>query len=211
MPVKPPSQAKERLADTLEQSERRELAVATLRTVVQAIAAAGLELAVVTPDREAVAGLLPPGTVVIAESAAVQGLTAQIEAALARPSFAAFSHVLILHADLPLASADALRALAACANDGLTMVESADGGTNALLAPLPLRFRLQYGRGSFGKHQTAAVAAGSLVSSLVSPALALDLDTPGDLRTLLSTPEGRSSPAGRLLVGWGLPERLAAL
>lgn len=211
VPLKPPAEAKGRLAGILTQDERRELAETTLRTVVQAVAAAGLSLAVVTPDPTAAAALLPPGVPVIAESPDARGLSAQIEHALAQPFFASFGHVLILHADLPLASADALGLLSARAGDPVTMVESVDGGTNALLSPLPLGLALQYGRGSFAKHLAAAHSAGLDVQAFASPALALDLDTPDDLRTLLARPEGRSSPAGQLLVSWGLPRRLAKL
>lgn len=209
IPLKPPSEAKERLAGTLTHDERRELAEATLRTVVRAVTAARLTLAVVTPDTTVAAALLPPGIPVIAESPDARGLSAQIEHALAQPFFAGFDHVLILHADLPLASAESLGLLAGQASDGVTMVESADGGTNAMLAPLPLAFPLNYGKGSFAKHQAAATAAGLAVSSFASPALALDLDTPDDLRFLLARPEGGSSSAGELLLHWGLPARLA--
>ena len=209
IPLKPPSEAKERLSGILTHDERRELAEATLRTVVRAVTATGLSLAVVTPDTATAAALLPPGVPVIAESADARGLSAQIEHALAQPFVASFDHVLILHADLPLASAEELGLLAAQASAGVTMVESADGGTNALLAPLPLGFRLHYGKGSFAKHRAAAKAAGLAVQAFVSPALALDLDTPDDLRALLARPEGRSSPAGQLLLRWDLPRRLA--
>ncbi|MBA4180097.1 MAG: 2-phospho-L-lactate guanylyltransferase [Anaerolinea sp.] len=210
IPLKAPSEAKERLAGILDRGERRELAITTFRGVVEAVLAAGLELAVVTPDVAAAAGLLTSDATLIAESPVASGLSAQIEYALAQPSFASFEHVLILHADLPLATPEALRALAGRADAGVTMVESADGGTNALLAPLPLDFDLQYGSGSYAKHRTAAAAAGLAVHRFASPALALDLDTPEDIRALLEHPEGAASPAGQLLLRWGLPARLAA-
>ena len=77
-----------------------------------------------------------------------------------------------------------------------------------LLRP-PGRFALAYGRGSGDLHEAAARAAGLTVRRAEVPALSLDLDTPGDVRTLLATAEGRETEAGRYLVGIGVEKREA--
>ena len=108
-------------------------------------------------------------------------------------------------------SAEALRELVAQAPEApsATLVRPGDGGTNAMLLRPPGRFPLAYGRGSGDRHEEAAREAGLAVRRADVPALALDLDTPADVRELLSTAEGRATEAGRYLVGLGIEGRAA--
>ena len=112
----------------------------------------------------------------------------------------AVEELLILHADLPLVTAEALRDLIAQAPEApsATLVRPGDGGTNAMLLRPPGRFPLAYGRGSGDLHESAAREAGLAVRRADAPALALDLDTPSDVRALLSTAEGRGDGGGAL-------------
>ena len=199
--------AKGRLAGLLEPRERAELARLTLATALDAVAGAGLEAVVLTADA-ALRASLPPGTRALAERPAAAGLNAQLEHAVAALDRA---RLLILHADLPLASAAALRALIAQAPPApsATLARSADGGTNAMLLRPPGRFALAYGQGSADLHEAAARAAGCAVRRADVPALALDLDAPADARRLLATPAGRASAAGRHLIGIGVEARAA--
>jgi 2-phospho-L-lactate guanylyltransferase len=200
VPVNRLSAAKGRLAAVLDQRQRAELAMATLQTVLDAVAGTAGEAIVLTADDDVLRAVSPPHRQQ-RESPALRGLNAQLQHAIAS---LALDEVLILHADLPLATPACLQHLAEVAPArGLAIVESGDGGTNAMLLRPPGLFPLCYGVGSAAAHRDAAVAAGLPVALVEVPELALDLDTEADLATLLSTEHGRTSAAGRLLRSWG--------
>jgi len=206
IPVNRLDRAKGRLAELLAPHEREVLTLATLRVVLAAVRDAGMDAIVLAADLR-LAELLDPGVTIVPEDPSVSGLNAQLEAVLATTRAPA---VLILHADLPLATGPALRAmLAAAPLDGsIALVRSPDGGTNAMLLRPPCRFALAYGPGSFAAHLDAARQAGLTSTIVESPELSLDLDTPADIGTLLSIPAGRDSAAGRLLLEMGVDDRL---
>ncbi len=207
IPVNRLDRAKGRLAALLSPEERAELARRSLATALGAVAEAGMAAVALTAD-EAVRAILPDGVRALAEEPDLRGLSAQLERAAGR---LAVDELLILHADLPLATAEALRDLAAQAPPApsMTLVRPADGGTNAMLLRPPGRFPLAYGRGSGDRHEASARAAGLAVRRADAPALALDLDTPADVRALLATPAGRGCEAGRYLLGIGVEGRAA--
>lgn len=212
IPLKPPTEAKARLAGLLSPDERADLSRVTFLTVADALLGAGMAVAVLTPNAVAAADLTVGECTVIEEQPSIRGLNAQLQLALNGATFAEADSVLILHADLPLATPNAVRLLVGAARKEIgrvTMVKSADGGTNAMILPLPRPFALHYGSGSFALHEVAARAAGLGVYVHRSPRLALDLDTAADVRTLLASSRGRNSPAGRLLLAKGVEARLA--
>ena len=212
IPLKPPTEAKARLAGLLSPDERADLSRVTFLTVADALLGAGMAVAVLTPNAVAAADLTVGECTVIEEQPSIRGLNAQLQLALNGATFAEADSVLILHADLPLATPNAVRLLVGAARKEIgrvTMVKSADGGTNAMILPLPRPFALHYGSGSFALHEVAARAAGLGVYVHRSPRLALDLDTTADVRTLLASSRGRNSPAGRLLLAKGVEARLA--
>ena len=157
---------------------------------------------------EAVEAEVPEGVRVLGEDPELRGLSAQIEQAAEELGV---DELLILHADLPLVTAEALRDLVTQAPEApsATLVRPADGGTNAMLLRPPGRFPLAYGRGSGDLHEAAAREAGLAVRRADAPPLAHDLDTPSDVRALLSTAGGRASEAGRYLVESGIEGREA--
>ena len=207
IPVNRLDRAKGRLAALLTPEERAELVRRSLGTVLEAVAVAGLEAVVLTSD-EAVRTDLPAGVRTLVEEPDLRGLSAQLERAAERLDV---DELLILHADLPLASGEALRDLVAQAPPppSATLVRPEDGGTNAMLLRPPGRFPLAYGKGSGDLHEASAREARLTVRRAEAPALALDLDTPGDVRTLLAEPAGRACEAGRYLLGIGVEGREA--
>ena len=207
IPVNRLDRAKGRLAALLEPAERAELVRRSLAAVLAAVEGAGMEAVVLTSD-EAVEAEVPAGVRVLGEDPELLGLSAQIERAT---GLLGVQELLILHADLPLVTAEALRDLIAQAPEApsATLVRPADGGTNAMLLRPPGRFALAYGQGSGDLHESAAREAGLAVRRADVPALALDLDTPGDVRELLAQPEGRACGAGRYLVEIGIEGREA--
>lgn len=201
VPVNSLAAAKGRLADVLDADQRAELALATLDTVLGAARDWGAPVTVLTAD-PAVAEHVRPPQLVENEVPGLRGLNPQLEAALLRHQR---DELLILHADLPLASAEALESLwqAAPPAASATVVESSDGGTNAMLLRPPGKFALHYGPGSAAAHRAAAEGASFRFSRVDDDDLALDLDTRADIERLLALERGRTSAAGRLLRSWG--------
>ena len=204
IPVNRLDRAKGRLAGVLSPDERRTLSLLTLDAVVEAAIGAGLEVVVVTPDagvRDHLAGR----AAVMDEDPALRGLNAQLARALQ-----GLDDAVILHADLPLAAAEALEAFLAGSlpAPSITVAPSGDGGTNVMRLRPPGLFELAYGIGSCALHVAAAKAGGMGVAIVETAGLAMDLDQPGDLVALLGSAEGRECPAGRYLRAIGVPRRL---
>ena len=85
-------------------------------------------------------------------------------------------HALVVNADLPAATSDALRRLA---DARLALVEAADGTTNALSLPDPSVFAPLYGAGSADRFRAHAPFA-----TIAIPELELDIDSEADLERL---------------------------
>jgi 2-phospho-L-lactate/phosphoenolpyruvate guanylyltransferase len=209
IPVNALGRAKGRLSALLAPEERETLALITFETVLHAVGPAAI---VLTPDKQ-VAALAGGRARVMAEDPKRKGLNEQLERAVAAllaetPECPA---LLILHADLPLATEGAIETLLAMREPGTaTLVSSRDGGTNAMLLCPPGRFGLAYGPDSFAKQVAAAKAAAIEVHPNENRELRLDLDTPEDIRELLRAPRGRQGAAGRYLLSIGIEDRLAA-
>jgi 2-phospho-L-lactate guanylyltransferase len=146
---------------------RAAAALAMLGDVVAASLEVGRVL-VVTDDPTVVppnAGYVPdPG----------DGLGPAVAAALAGLD----DHALVLNADLPCATPEAIRRLAAA---GLALVAAADGTTNALSLPDPSMFAPLYGPGSADRFRAHAPIATARI-----PELEVDVDALEDLERLAS-------------------------
>ena len=156
---------------------RAAVAVAMLGDVVAAALEVG-PVVVVTAD----VAVVPPGAEALADPGG--GLGAAVAAALARVD----GHALVVNADLPTATPDAIRRLAAA---GLALVEAEDGTTNALSLPDPSVFAPLYGPGSAARFRAHAPFA-----TVQIPELAADVDTQADLERLVPL----SGPRTRALV-----------
>jgi 2-phospho-L-lactate guanylyltransferase len=210
IPVNRLAQAKGRLAEVLTTGERRTLTLITLEAVLRAAGDAAIVLTA-DPDVESV---LRGRARVFPESPHASGLNGQLEVATAAliADGTAKESLLILHADLPLASNEALETLEAASEpNSAVMVETRDGGTNAMLLRPPGKFSLAYGKGSFVAHERAVVSAGMTVIRNENRELRLDLDTPEDLRELLRAPRGRQGASGAYLLSIGIEQRLDRL
>lgn len=153
--------AKRRLSSPL----RAAVAVAMLGDVVEASLAVGRVL-VVTDDPSVVSAAAEvvhdPGG----------GLGEAVAAGLAQVD----GHALVVNADLPAATAAAIRRLA---DAGLALVEAADGTTNALSLPDPSVFVPLYGPGSADRFRAHAPFA-----TVSIPELEVDVDSDADLERL---------------------------
>jgi len=144
---------------------RAAAAVAMLGDVVAAAFEVGRVL-VVTDD----ASVVPPGAEAVPDPG--DGLGAAVAAGLAH----ADGPALVLNADLPCATPDAIRRLASA---GLALVEAADGTTNALSLPDPAVFAPLYGPDSAARFRAHAPFA-----TVAIPELEADVDTGEDLERL---------------------------
>jgi 2-phospho-L-lactate guanylyltransferase len=90
--------------------------------------------------------------------------------------------VLVVNGDLPCVRPEDLRALLAVEPlDGIALVASADGRTNALRLPGSHLFEPLYGPRSAARFERAARARGTAATMAAIPNLADDVDTPADL------------------------------
>lgn len=87
--------------------------------------------------------------------------------------------LLIIHADLPLVSAEDVAILLAEAEGGCAIAPDRQGnGTNAIALGNPSGFEFAFGPDSFRRHLAAAQGRARVVTRL---GLGLDIDTPDDL------------------------------
>ncbi len=186
VPVKPLRWGKSRLAEILTQEERLDLnsqllihTIDTLRSIPEIE-----QILVVSRDQAALALARSNGARTVQE----QG-TPELNIALTRATLVAKKYatrgVLIIPCDLPLITAEDIRAMLDKVGDPPVVVVAPDRrreGTNALLVcPVGL-IEYEFGTGSFQKHCQRAVEAGARLEICELPSLALDMDIPEDLK-----------------------------
>ena len=178
IPVKELSQAKARLAPVLDAARRRELALALFRDVLAAaLACRALDgVAVVTRDADVLSIAAEAGAEGLPEPG---GLNEALTSASKTLAQRGADRLVVLAADLALATATDIQAVAEAEAD-VVVVPSTDGGTNAL-ALRPGAIAFQFGPDSAQRHLAAAREAGLRVLLLDLPALSIDIDTPEDL------------------------------
>ena len=191
VPVKDLERAKRRLAGALDPAARRGLSLAMLADVLDALdATAGLDgAAVVSRDADVAELVRRRGLRVIPEAGA--GLNAAVAQAASVLSAEGCARLLVMPADLPLASPEEIAQILAALPEtpGLTLVPDRHGvGTNALACVPPNAIAPSFGEDSFARHLGAARDAGIPATVLRLPGLGLDIDTPEDLRVLMETP-----------------------
>jgi 2-phospho-L-lactate guanylyltransferase len=208
VPVKDLNSAKQRLAEVISREQRRELAEAMLRDVLQALAAVpgSPAVAVVTRDPEAKHVVRQFGFAVI-EDATNIGETEAIAAASDVAVERGAQWTLVIPGDAPLVTSEEVgRVLQAAPPQGTVLAAAADGeGTNAILRRPATLFPLRFGNHSFRPHLRAAQATGKPVVVLDLPGLALDIDRPADLLALAEAPG--DTAAQQLVRSWGLRTR----
>lgn len=156
-----------RLASVLRPDQRRALSLSLASRAVNASREAGLDLSIVSASPDVRAWADRRGLVTYPDPGG--GLSVACAAAVAHIGDAPW---IVLHADLPLVSASALRRVAQAAAADTVLVPSLDGGTNVIASTG--RFPFAYGPGSFHRHLARTPAA----TVLPSAALSIDIDTP---------------------------------
>jgi 2-phospho-L-lactate guanylyltransferase len=193
IPVKALAEAKGRLAPEVGPLQRRLLAIAMFEDVVAALQSVrGLERpVVVSPDREVWRRADAMGCRVVEEPAGAGDLNGALAAAAATANG---SGLLVVAADLPLASAAGLERVLAAATAPVAVVPSHDGGgTNVLAWRDPASFAPSFGPASAARHLAVPGAV-----RVDEPGLALDVDTADDLHLVAGRLDPASVTARRL-------------
>jgi 2-phospho-L-lactate guanylyltransferase len=194
VPVKALGEAKGRLAAVLAPLQRRLLVIAMFEDVVAALQAVpALEApVVVSPDREVWRRADAMGCKVVEEPPGAGGLNRALAAAAG--GIGNGSALLVVAADLPLASAAGLGRVLEAAAAPVAVVPSHDGGgTNVLAWRDPGSFAPGFGHGSAARHLAVPGAV-----RVDEPGLALDVDTADDLRLVAGRLDPASVTARRL-------------
>jgi 2-phospho-L-lactate guanylyltransferase len=203
VPVRSLSGAKSRLGEPLDPEERADLILAMLRRTVEATLASrhldGVVVVSQDPDLLAQAGAMGAASLLQLSEGLNEGLAETRDSACAGATA-----VLVLPADLPGVSAEAIDRLAEVAEETaarapdraiVVLVSDRHGtGTNALLVAPPHAIPFRFGEGSRAAHAVEAAAAEASYVELGGP-LAFDVDTPEDL--LEADNSGFDHEAGR--------------
>jgi 2-phospho-L-lactate guanylyltransferase len=195
VPVKILANAKQRLALALEQPARTELAHAMLRDVLEALSDYGEdEVSLVTTDPFAEELANQYGFGIIRDESNLSE-TSAIEMATRVCESRGVESTLVIPADIPLIDAQEIRAIYESApQNGSVLVPAHDKrGSNAVLRRPASLFPLRFGNDSFMPHLAAAIATDKSCVVLSLAGIALDIDTPEDLRQLAHAPGDRHS------------------
>ena len=167
--------AKGRLSETLNKSERSVLMRQMAETVIKS--SGSLSVWVVCDDDEVASWAESKNVSVI--KVGNPGLNTAVEKGVSTLEEAGFSRVIIAHADLP--NADNLQQ---CSEfEGVTIVQDHKGdGTPVLVIPTGKGFRFSYGPDSFAAHTLEAQRLGLPYRQLFDPKLSFDVDEPEDLK-----------------------------
>lgn len=211
VPIKNTASAKQRLASVLDQPARTQLAQAMLTDVLTALHEwkNRPKVGIVTSD---------PYTMKLAAEYRFDvipdpdnpGETGAIEMATRVCMERGEDSTLVIPADIPLIESWELEEIYKHAPaEGSVLVPAGDGrGTNAAFRRPANLFPLRFGNDSFKPHHAAAQATGKPCVVLNLPGIAVDVDSPPDLRQLLSLPG--ETRAQRLARSWNLPADLLA-
>lgn len=174
---------KSRLASVLKTDQRRQLMVAMLEDVIQALMDARLIQStwVVSSDRDLLKLAGRYGVKGI-EEPEDRGVNAAVRAGMNETR--QFGASLIIPADIPFLDAKDIRNVITLYRLGASVVVSpseALDGTNLLLLERGTPFRLHYDDDSFKKHMGEAVERGIPASMYYSQSVAFDIDSSRDL------------------------------
>jgi 2-phospho-L-lactate/phosphoenolpyruvate guanylyltransferase len=212
IPVKNLANAKQRLADALDQPVRTELARTMLLDVLETVAVYGREdVSLVTNDPFALDQAATYGFSVIGDKANA-GETDAIETATYFCASQGISQTLVIPGDVPLIDAEDLATIFDhAAARGSVLVPSADRrGTNAVLRAPAALFPLRFGNDSFQPHLQSAIATDAACVVLSLPRIALDIDNADDLRNLAAAPGNKRAQVLARQLGLGSTSALSS-
>ena len=207
IPVKHLKDAKQRLCPVLDRESRLALAEVMLQDVLGTLGnwPNCPDVAVVTGDPFALDLARSFDFEVMVDESNL-GETDAIERATQICESRGIENTLVIPGDIPLISAWELEKIfEASPNEGSVLVPAADGrGTNAVLRRPAGLFPLRFGNDSFKPHLAAAQVTRKPCVVLSLPGIALDVDSPADLKDLAISPG--ETRAQRLVRRWDLAD-----
>jgi 2-phospho-L-lactate guanylyltransferase len=211
VPIKNTASAKQRLGSVLDQPARTQLAQAMLADVLTTLHEwkNRPKVGIVTSDPYAMK-LAADYQFEVIPDPENPGETGAIEMATRGCVERGEDSTLVIPADIPLIESWELEEIYKHAPaEGSVLVPAGDGrGTNAAFRRPAGLFPLRFGNDSFKPHHAAAQATGKPCVVLNLPGIAVDVDSPPDLRQLLSLPG--ETRAQRLARSWNLPADIVA-
>lgn len=198
VPLNSRAHAKTRLAGALDPRDRAELARWLARRVLDALHAARIpHVAVISPDDEVLRWAWQNGAQALRQRGS--GLNAALDLGRAWALRREADALLVALGDLPLLTADDIRALAGvaeAASDASSVTiapDRADLGTNLLLLRPATAIPFAFGVDSLARHSALAHEVNIEPGIVRLPGAAFDVDTPADLEELAE--RGLWSPA----------------
>ena len=183
------------MAAVLRDDERREFSARLLERTLLALSGAGTirQVILVSPDPLARALARSGGHKALDDGGV--DLNAAITLGVAHAAEAGATAVLVLPVDLAEISSVNIDALiGGWSGSQPGILPSPDGGTSALLVPLPSTFTPRFGPQSASAHRLELQRVAGAVELLSSP-LATDLDTPTDLASAIARERSTTRPA----------------
>ncbi len=183
VPVKPLRDSKTRLAGTLDGGQRRALVRRLLRQTLRTVRHSHVATGCLVVSRDPQVLHLARG----AGAATLREIHPSLNAALAQAAGVLSGAMLVLPLDLPRLAPASLLALTRRSGGRAAAIapDRARRGTNALLLQPPDLIRCAFGPGSFARHVEALRQVGVTPRVVTRGELALDIDTPADLRAWL--------------------------
>ena len=193
VPVKNFTDAKQRLREYLDQSERVELYRCMLEDVLDCVCRLNLldGIALVMLDSTATALADKYGIRIISEPAN-RGHTEAVQYGIEMLMKEGVGEIMTLPGDIPLVTPSELQSLVDSHNNlnlsrAFSIVPSRDyGGSNAVICSPPDVVPLVFGADSYFPHVQKAKAAGIEPNVVPLPGISLDIDTISDLRAFIS-------------------------
>ena len=204
VPVKSMGNAKQRLAEALDQPHRTQLAEAMLRDVLTAASrvAHRVDIFLVTGDVSASA-LAEEFAFGVIEDLRNESETSAIEKATAWCVSHGYDTTVVIPGDIPLVTGTELNfVLDAARREGALIAPAYDGrGSNCVVRRPANLIPLRFGNDSFLPHCEAVRQTGKPLVILEFPGIGLDIDQPHELDLLLQ--RDGDTHAQRLLRAWG--------
>ena len=184
VPMKPLTEGKSRLAQTLSPEERANITIGMLRRVLVALRGASIDPIWVVGGDERVKNLARNSGGIWFEELG-RNLNDTLDKAIEQV-FRRGKSALYIAGDLPFVKPSDIHSfIQASRRAGNVTLAPArrDNGTNAMLIPHGVRFKPELGRRSFSKHLSQAARLETSVAISYSPGLGLDLDIADDLES----------------------------
>lgn len=214
LPLKHISEAKTRLSSVLSIQERRCFFQCMVEDVLDCLYkhSAITQTIVVSKDPDAQRLAERYGMKYWSESSLqANDLNSAVNHAAEKLTKQGLENMLVVHADLPLMCVNQLQTMIEqhLASDAPVVTIAPDShkqGSNCVMCTPPNALAFHYGENSFEKHQTLADKQGIGFKVIHLDSIALDIDNPNDLYSLLSTSLNRHSI--HYLVNSGIAQRL---